>query len=49
MGTGVEVGRDDVVARGNFATLKDGLVIDRRAGRLATSENVQLVPSSTRE
>ncbi|HRD01467.1 MAG TPA: 2,3-bisphosphoglycerate-independent phosphoglycerate mutase [Candidatus Saccharicenans sp.] len=42
MGTGVEVGRDDVVARGNFATLKDGLVVDRRAGRLATSENSQL-------
>ncbi|HNT01580.1 MAG TPA: phosphoglycerate mutase, partial [Candidatus Saccharicenans sp.] len=42
MGTGVEVGRDDVVARGNFATVKDGLVVDRRAGRLATSENSQL-------
>jgi 2,3-bisphosphoglycerate-independent phosphoglycerate mutase len=42
MGTGVEVGRDDVVARGNFATLKDGLVVDRRAGRLATSENARL-------
>lgn len=42
MGTGVEVGRDDVVARGNFATLRDGLVVDRRAGRLATAENNQL-------
>jgi 2,3-bisphosphoglycerate-independent phosphoglycerate mutase len=42
MGTGVEVGRDDVVARGNFATFKDGLVADRRAGRISTEENVRL-------
>jgi 2,3-bisphosphoglycerate-independent phosphoglycerate mutase len=42
MGTGVEVGRDDVVARGNFATFKDGLVVDRRAGRISTEENVRL-------
>jgi len=42
MGTGVEVGRDDVVARGNFATFKDGLVVDRRAGRISSEENVSL-------
>ena len=42
MGSGVEVGRDDVVARGNFATLKDGLVVDRRAGRITTEENIKL-------
>ncbi|MBC7362303.1 MAG: 2,3-bisphosphoglycerate-independent phosphoglycerate mutase [Candidatus Aminicenantes bacterium] len=42
MGTGVEVGRYDVVARGNFATLKEGLVVDRRAGRISTEENVRL-------
>lgn len=42
MGTGVEVGREDVVARGNFATLRDGLVVDRRAGRISTEENSRL-------
>ena len=42
LGSGVEVGRNDVVARGNFATLKDGLVVDRRAGRIPTAENERL-------
>src|SRR4030042_721812 len=42
LGTAVEVGPNDLVARGNYATLKDGLVIDRRAGRIPTSENEKL-------
>jgi len=42
LGTGVEVGRNDVVARGNFATFKAGLVVDRRAGRIPTAENERL-------
>ena len=42
LGSGVEVGRNDVVARGNFATFKDGLVVDRRAGRITTAENERL-------
>lgn len=42
LGSGVEVGADDLVARGNYATLKDGLIIDRRAGRIPTSENEKL-------
>jgi 2,3-bisphosphoglycerate-independent phosphoglycerate mutase len=42
LGSGVEVGPDDLVARGNFATLKAGLVSDRRAGRLATEINARL-------
>lgn len=42
LGSGVEVGANDLVARGNFATLKDGLIIDRRAGRIPTSENEKL-------
>ncbi len=42
LGSGVEVGRNDLVARGNFATVKDGFVVDRRAGRIPTEENVRI-------
>jgi len=42
LGSAVEVGKDDLVARGNYATLKDGLIVDRRAGRIPTSENEKL-------
>jgi 2,3-bisphosphoglycerate-independent phosphoglycerate mutase len=42
LGSGVEVGRNDLVARGNFATVRDGLVVDRRAGRIPTEENVRI-------
>jgi len=42
LGSGVKVGKNDLVARGNFATLKEGLIVDRRAGRIPTSENEKL-------
>ena len=41
-GVGVDVGRNDVVARGNFATHEQGIITDRRAGRIPTSENESL-------
>ncbi len=42
LGSDVAVGENDLVARGNFATLKDNIVVDRRAGRLATEETTRL-------
>jgi len=52
LGIGIEVSEKDVVARGNFATFDGETVVDRRAGRPATEENVkacQLINSKIKE
>jgi len=43
LGIGVKVGSKDVAVRGNFATLKDGLIIDRRAGRIPSAKNKEII------
>jgi 2,3-bisphosphoglycerate-independent phosphoglycerate mutase len=43
LGIGMELGDQDVVARGNFATMdSQGVIIDRRAGRIPTEKNIEL-------
>ncbi len=42
MGIGLEVGPGEVAARVNFCTVSDGLVTDRRAGRISTETNTEL-------
>ncbi len=44
LGVDFELGPDDVAARGNFCTLdENGILTDRRAGRLPTEVSTQLV------
>lgn len=44
VGVGLEVGRGDVAARGNFCTLDSaGNIVDRRAGRISSEEAAPLI------
>ncbi len=41
-GVGIELAPDEVAARVNFCTVEDGIVVDRRAGRISTELNAVL-------
>jgi 2,3-bisphosphoglycerate-independent phosphoglycerate mutase len=43
LGVGIAVGARSVAVRGNFATLENGLISDRRAGRIATEKNREII------
>ncbi len=43
LGVGIPVGPRDVTARGNFATQQNGTITDRRAGRIPTARNQEIV------
>lgn len=42
VGVGLDFGPADVACRVNFATMQDGVITDRRAGRIPTEEAVRL-------
>ena len=42
LGVGITIGKRDVAVRGNFATLENGLISDRRAGRIASEKNREI-------
>src|SRR4030066_821475 len=43
LGIGLDLTKDDLTARGNFATIDEkGVIIDRRAGRIETEKNREI-------
>jgi 2,3-bisphosphoglycerate-independent phosphoglycerate mutase len=42
LGVGIELGPEDLAARVNYCTVEDGVVTDRRAGRISTEVNALL-------
>lgn len=42
LGLGVELTKNDIAIRANYSTIKDGIIVDRRAGRIPTSESARL-------
>lgn len=49
MGLGLEVKRTDIAVRCNYATIENGIIKDRRAGRPATEKTAELTKLLSRE
>ncbi|MGA3173006.1 MAG: 2,3-bisphosphoglycerate-independent phosphoglycerate mutase [Syntrophorhabdales bacterium] len=48
LGLDMDMAAGDIAARGNFATVQDGIVVDRRAGRIETSRTRRLCEEMSR-
>jgi len=49
LGLGLEVRKTDVAVRCNYATIKDGIIKDRRAGRIPTGQSKKLTEKLQKE
>jgi len=49
LGLGLEVRRTDVAVRCNYATIRDGVIADRRAGRIPTEKSRKLTEKLQKE
>lgn len=49
LGLGMDVKRTDVAVRGNYATVRDGVITDRRAGRIPTEQSTVLTERLQKE
>ncbi len=49
LGLGMEVRKTDVAVRCNYATIKDGIIKDRRAGRIPTEQSKKLTEKLQKE
>ena len=49
LGLGLDVKRTDVAVRCNYATIRDGVIIDRRAGRIPTDKSRKLTERLQRD